>query len=267
MRGLAYIIPFNNRKRDCIEAQFMPGYKGLVKLAKDSGEVFDVFSRVVYEGEPFDVQEGLVPVLKHTPMPPAKRGKPIGAYTVTLLKNGVRSFTFMWEDEIQEIRKSSKAGGNGPWVTNPDEMRKKTTIRREMKTRDLSPALSKAVALDELIDSDVSSREEFDDDDFMTETLAGKPLVPEPQAKKVDVPVEAEVVEKQKDSGFATQMMDMIKEMGWPVESENRKKSNDIMAKAGLSSAMDFVTVEYESWLKSQGTSKGTTAGNIRVAQ
>ena len=266
MRGLAYLVPYWNSKKNCYEAQFMPGYKGLVSLAKDSGEVKNVYSRVVYDKEKFEIEEGLEPRLIHVPLPPAERGGNRGTYTVVEFKDGNKEFTFMWEEDIQKIRKRSKASDNGPWISDPDEMRKKTTIRRAMKTRDLSPALNKAVALDELIDTDVSSREEFEDDDFMTENLAGKPPVAEPQEKKEE-PTDAQVVDPaakkaQDDAEFSKQMFGMIQEMGWKPEDEKRKKANEMVAKSGVSTALDYVTSEWESWKSSKGMNKGTTAAS-----
>lgn len=280
MRGLAYLVPFWNSKKGCFEAQFMPGFKGLVKLAKDSGEVKNVYARVVYSNERFEIEEGLNPRLEHVPLPPAERGTPKGTYTVTELKDGTKEFTFLWEDDIQLLRKRSKAGGSGPWVTDPDEMRKKSTVRRAMKLRDLgSERLSKAVALDELIDTDVSSREEFEDDDFMTEGLAGKPPVAQPQeqapaqpAAKQE-PTDAEYTETPadgkaaQDAEFSKQVFGMIQEMGWKPEDEKRAKANKMIAEAGVSAALDYVTQEYEAWLKSKGTPKGTTAANGGAAK
>lgn len=272
MRGLAYLVPFWNGKKGVFEAQFMPGFKGLVKLAKDSGEVKNVYSRVVYSNEHFEIEEGLNPRLEHVPLPPAERGNPKGTYTVTELKDGSKEFTFLWEDDIQKLRSRSKAGGSGPWVTDPDEMRKKSTIRRAMKLRDLgSERLSKAVALDEMIDTDVSSREEFEDNDFMTETLSGKPPVAQPQEKAIaqpQEPMEAEYSEQpesesaRQEADFSSQVFDMIQEMGWNADSILRKNTNDIMVKNGIKAALEYVTMEYEKWLKSKETKPATTAGN-----
>jgi recombination protein RecT len=257
MRGLAYLVPYWNSKKNVYEAQFMPGYKGLVSLAKDSGEVKNVYSRVVYDKEVFEIEEGLNPLLRHIPLPPAERGNNRGTYTVVEFKDGSKEFTFMWEDDIMKIKNRSKAAGSGPWVSDPDEMRKKTTIRRAMKTRDLSPAMNKAVALDELIDTEVSSREEFEDDDFMTENLAGKPPVAEPQEKKVE-PTDAEVVDPAAkkaadDAEFSKTLFGMIQEMQWRPEDEKRKKTNDMIAKGGVSAALDYVMEEYEQWKQEKG--------------
>jgi recombination protein RecT len=271
MRGLAYLVPYWNKHKNRYEAQFMPGYKGFIKLSKDSGEVKNVYSRVVYAAEKFEIEEGLNPRLVHVPLPPDKRGEQIGCYTVVEFKAGEKEFTFMWEADIQKLRQRSKASGDGPWITDPDEMRKKTTIRRAMKTRDLSPAMNKAVALDELIDTDVNSREEFEAGEFMTENMAGKPPVEMPKEKsETQQPEEAEYSEQNQtrenqDEDFSKQIFAMIQEMGWKPEDEKRKKANQILATSGVSPALDYVQSEYESWLKLKETTKATTAANGAV--
>ena len=57
--GQAYLIPFKNI------CQVIPGYRGLVKLARNSGEVADVWAEVVYAKDRFDYELGLEPKLVH----------------------------------------------------------------------------------------------------------------------------------------------------------------------------------------------------------
>jgi len=148
--GEGYLIPFWNKKRSCYEVQFMPGYKGYIKLAHRSGEVSNVFARVVYENEPFKILHGLKTRIHHQPLPPSSRGeKRIGAYAVAQKKDGSTAIEFLWEDEIMAIRERSRAKDEGPWVTDPDEMVKKTAIRRLAKVLPLSTEWSRVAALDE----------------------------------------------------------------------------------------------------------------------
>jgi recombination protein RecT len=268
IRGLAYIIPFNNTKKGVMEAQLMPGYKGFIHLAKESGEVKNIRSKVVYEKERFDIQEGTDPRLTHIPLPPAERGKPIGAYTVVELEDGVKDFTFMWEDDIQAIRKRSKAANAGPWVTDPDEMRKKTTIRRDMKMRDLSPKMNTAVALDELMDTEKSVRDsQFETGEFMTEALPGKPEVTPPKAK--EIAQEAEVKEPIKPDEMSeaekeldAQIIDLTIAMEYT--SEQVAKVDAMIKTDGRAKTLVAVRKDYDLWKEggSNATSKDTTKGN-----
>lgn len=262
VRGLAYIIPFNNNKKGVVEAQLMIGYKGFIHLAKESGEVVNVWSRVVYDKEPFDFEEGLNPTLYHKPLPPSERGNAKGAYTCVELKSGLKGFTFMWEDDIQAIRKRSKAANDGPWVSDPDEMRKKTTIRRDMKTRDLSPKMNQAVALDELMDSEKAVRDsEFGAEEFMTETLPGKPEIDPPKAK--EEPVDAEIKDElsPEEEKLDSQIIDLTIAMEY-----NEKQIADIDAmvkKDGRAKTLEHIRGEYKTWQeKSRGMKKDTTAAS-----
>jgi len=266
IRGLAYIIPFWNKHKNSYEAQLMPGYKGFIQLAKESGEIVDCYSRVVYSREPFTIREGTERILEHTPLPPHQRGEVIGAYTVLQLRNGIKTFTFMWEEEIQACRRRSKAANDGPWVTDTDEMRKKTTIRRAMKTLNLSPTIDKAVALDELVETEKSSREEFEDNDFLVETLPGKPVVSMPQAKtqssqqqeeNIIPPMHTQPELSPEDAELYTQIVDMMDEMQWGIDKTEIAEA--ILKKEGAQKALDYIEGAYTKWLKEKSR-EGKTA-------
>jgi hypothetical protein len=51
----------------------------------------------------------------------------------------------MTKDEVDAIRKRSKASGSGPWVTDYNEMAKKTVVRRASKKWPLDAELAEAV--------------------------------------------------------------------------------------------------------------------------
>ena len=55
----------------------------------------------------------------------------------------------MSKDEVDSIRKRSKSSGNGPWVTDYDEMAKKTVFRRLSKWLPQSPEMQKAFDIDD----------------------------------------------------------------------------------------------------------------------
>jgi recombination protein RecT len=152
--GHAYLIPFNNRKSGKLECQFMPGYKGLIELARRSSQISTIYTHVVYENDEWDFQYGLEQKLSHKPTDGAP-GLPIAVYAVARLRDGGVQFEWMWKREVETIRQQSKAGGSGPWVTHWDEMAKKTALRRLCKLLPTSPELSRAVALDEQAESSV----------------------------------------------------------------------------------------------------------------
>lgn len=126
----AYLIPYGK------EVQFMPSYRGLMKLARQSGQVASIEAHVVYKNEKFAVSYGLTPSLQHEVIiDDADRGDFRLVYAVARYKDATMSpvFEVMTKSEIDAIRKRSKAANNGPWVTDYLEMARKTVIRRICK--------------------------------------------------------------------------------------------------------------------------------------
>jgi len=146
--GQAYLVPFWNSKKNCMEAQLIPGYRGYISLARRSGEVQSVSAQVVYERDEFILKYGIHEDLTHIPIE-RDRGKAKGAYVIFKYKDGGYSFDYMSVDDINKIRQRSKAKDDGPWVTDYDEMAKKTVIKRHSKLAPLSVEFQKAVALED----------------------------------------------------------------------------------------------------------------------
>jgi recombination protein RecT len=153
--GQAYLIPFKNNRKNTFEAQLMIGYKGLIVLARNSGQVSSISSHVVYEEDHFEFAFGLNEKCQHVPAK-GDRGKAEYVYAVAILKDGGHAFEVMSVKEIEKIRQGSKAANDGPWSTHWDEMARKTVIRRLAKFLPLSPEFQKAAALDELPDAGIS---------------------------------------------------------------------------------------------------------------
>lgn len=151
--GEGYLVPYGD------QCTFIPGYRGLIALAYRSGHVKSVSSAVVYQGDKFEFALGLAPKLEHVPDPAAVREpKDITyAYCIVQLKDGGLVYDVMTRGEVDRIRSRSKAGGSGPWVTDYAEMAKKTVARRCLKYAPMSVEMSKALALDEAIDTGDSS--------------------------------------------------------------------------------------------------------------
>jgi len=156
--GHAYLIPYGK------EVTFIPGYKGLIDLARRSGQVVSIGSHVVYSNENFNLEFGFDETIKHKPLPPSQRGDRIGVYGIARLKDGSVHFEWLWAEEVEKIRKVSlnKTRGAGPWVDHEDEMWRKTGIRRLAKYLPLSAEFAKAAAVDEMHDAGIDTREMFD---------------------------------------------------------------------------------------------------------
>lgn len=149
----AHLIPFNNRRRGVVECQLILDYKGLVQLLYRSGQILSVHADVVYEGDDFAYSMG--ELLRHTQFDlrtqskPAERGKMIAAYARIVLKGGACKCEVMTKEQIDGIRKRSKSGNDGPWVTDYEEMAKKTVFRRATKWLPLSAEIIQAFERDD----------------------------------------------------------------------------------------------------------------------
>lgn len=149
--GRAYLVPYFNSKIGAYEAQFIPGYQGLIELARRSGNIVRIESRVVYENDRFTVEYGLDQKLIHTPLIDGERGKMRCVYAVAELTDGSRQIEVMTIDEVNSIRDRSKAKDSGPWKTDYPEMARKTVIRRLAKYLPLSTEMQKAFEADDAL--------------------------------------------------------------------------------------------------------------------
>ena len=62
-----------------------------------------------------------------------KTGAVLAAYCIYTLPDDTKDFVVMSASELDKVRRASKAKDDGPWVTWPEEMDKKTVIKRAMK--------------------------------------------------------------------------------------------------------------------------------------
>lgn len=142
---LAHLIPYGN------QCQLIVDYKGLVDLAYRSKQVLSIHADVIYEGDEFEYDLGQVK--KHTPYAwrkdkPEEKGKLLGAYCIVRMVDAEKH-EVMGIDEIESIKKRSKSGSSGPWVTDFNEMAKKTVFKRCSKWIPLSPEIRDAVNVDD----------------------------------------------------------------------------------------------------------------------
>ena len=152
--GDAYLVPFRDSKTGEYNVQFIPGYRGLIRLARNSGQLRDIWAEVVCENDEFDYNLGLHRDLTHKPNK-GERGKPVYVYAAAELSDGGRPFVVMTRDEVEAIRKRSKAASNGPWVSDWSAMARKTAVKQLAKWLPLSAEMATAVALDGSVRTDV----------------------------------------------------------------------------------------------------------------
>lgn len=161
--GHAYLVPFWNSKKGYYECQMIPGYRGMLDIAGRSGKVVTVSARVVYEYDFFDYSYGLDDYLKHKPSD-GDRGNETHVYAVAKLTNGGHQFEVMTIGEVEAIMHKSSgyqaynAGriSDTPWVSNFEDMARKTPVRKLFKWLPVSIEMQKAVGLDDLAEAGIS---------------------------------------------------------------------------------------------------------------
>jgi len=156
--GQAYLVPFGNR------VQFIPGYKGLIALARNSGDLSSVIAHEVRENDDFGHWDERTKAYRldfaHSEPPTHSfdfrklRGDVMAFYAVARFKDGGVHWDAMARAEVEMIRdrsqgyKAFKAGKtkDNPWHTDFIEMGKKTMIRRISKYLPMSVQKAAAIA-------------------------------------------------------------------------------------------------------------------------
>lgn len=155
----AALVTFNkkNQKTNKWEkhAQYMPMVAGILKKARNSGQISAISAHVVYKNDLFDYELGLEPKLTHKPVIDGEPGELRCAYAIAKLKDGSTQFEVMTKSQIYKILQSSKAGWDdkknqpkGIWLKWEDEMWRKTVLKR------LAKYLPSSSDLDGIIDYD-----------------------------------------------------------------------------------------------------------------
>lgn len=159
--GHCYLVPYNNRKKGIKEAQLIIGYKGMIELARRSGQIRSISARVVREGDEFSYQYGIVEDLKHRAT--GDEEAPIThVYAVAQLVNGGYQFEVMTKGQINKVRSKSPGKDSTFWTVYWEEMAKKTAVRRLFKYLPISIELQTAAAMDERAEAG-ESQEDFID--------------------------------------------------------------------------------------------------------
>jgi recombination protein RecT len=179
--GEGYLIPFKNNKIKgpdgkwgVKQAQFVPGYRGLLKLVRNSNWLSMVDAQPVHEGDGFDYAKGLSPYLLHK-RAKGERGPVIGFWAGYILKDGAKNFEFMTVEEIEAHRDRYSPGAydrdgklTGAWADDYDAvhngkaggmwMYKKTVLKQLMKLMPMSIEAQAAVGLDDHAEAGLPQR-------------------------------------------------------------------------------------------------------------
>lgn len=163
LKGEAYLVPFKNNRAGVTEATFIPGWRGLVKQARRSREVIGIVANVVRAADVFDIDLGTDNRIVHRPVLGAEdAGDVIGAYAIATLANGHREIEWMGRPDLDKIRAIGERKGSDAWKEWPDQMARKSPIRRLAKRLPLGSDYYVALALEQATDEDRSQVEVLD---------------------------------------------------------------------------------------------------------
>lgn len=141
----AYLVPYGSK------LDYQTSYIGEIKLRKKYSvrPIRDIYADVVRKGDEFsyEVVDG-EPTLNHKPLP-FNDSEVIGAYAVCIFEDGGKLIDTMSKADLENTRSSSKASNSPAWKKFPNEMYKKTVIRRLCKMIDMDLSTEQRTTLDE----------------------------------------------------------------------------------------------------------------------
>ena len=230
--GHAYLIPFNNRRKQgnswvtVTEAQLVIGYKGFVKLVFDAAEIL-VQAQPVFMGDEFDYDLASFPPVKyHRPgTGPRTDDKLVSAWCHAQAKSGRVMGDVLTKDQVERRRNVSKSyldfegkpSKNSPWVTNPAEMWRKSATRAVLRyvPTGNDERLERAVAADDgLRDNPAEVIDMSKDGDEVAGELAG---------------YDRQTVDTQGESGAAVDLSEWSPLL---AECTDQRSLDDVAAKA-----------------------------------
>ncbi|MEO1767966.1 recombinase RecT [Thiobacter aerophilum] len=277
LMGEAHLVPFGD------QCQLIPGYTGLMKLARQSGLVQDIYAHEVRVNDKFTLKLGLERNLEHEPLTvpggfPAsdeERGEVVGFYAVAVFKDGSRTFVAMSRKEVERIRDNSRGyqaakrfKKESVWDSDFTAMGLKTAIRRLCKFLPKSPELATALALDAAAESGKPQNLDVKDvidgtyapiiDEDTGEILDADPKQDETKSQEQEVKTEQAKVEKTEIFGLkATEVkrgdtMTIVidpREQGSKPAKANAKLATAIkaMEKASTKEALDEIYIRLEA--------------------
>jgi recombination protein RecT len=165
--GHAWIIPrkqmVDKKPTGVLEAHFQLGYKGVIELARRSGQLAKIIARTVYEteftsGKFTVVYEGPDEIVRHEPILIGERGMPVLYYMAAKLTSGETVFTPLRPDEVEKRhRHRPQASPNSPaWTNDYESMAWKSCVVEGRRWLPQSVELEQAIAAEGRVRTDLA---------------------------------------------------------------------------------------------------------------
>lgn len=156
------------------KVNFMIMIAGTLRLLRNSGELSTISAEIIYKNDVFEYwtdTEG--PHLMHKPTMFGDRGDQVGAFAFAKMKDGSIYIEVMDMNQLNKIKKLSKSPDKGPWSQFPEEMQKKTILRRLAKRLPMSSDLDQTLSKE-------------DEDEFVHNEPKTQPAQSSPQSEQQD---------------------------------------------------------------------------------
>lgn len=128
----AALVVFNTKSGNnwIKKAQYMPMVDGVMKRARQSGEITVIASRAIYQNDKFRAwMDGDGEHIEYEPTM-FERGQMVGVFAYAKMKTGEIQFEVMNMDDINKVRAASKSSDTGPWKDWFEGMAKKAVMHR-----------------------------------------------------------------------------------------------------------------------------------------
>jgi len=224
--GHVYLLPFENRKNRTTDVQLIIGYRGMIDLARRSGEIKSISARAVYENDDFTYKYGIEEDIVHIPFDGENRGRLKAVYAVARLKDGGVQFVVLSLADINRAKAQSKSGQAGPWKDHFEAMALKTAVRQLFKwlpisievqrfanTEETAETTGATVDYSNVIDNQDYVVLENDTEETNVDQETGEISEPAPAQNNDGQLFEgttAEVIEKRMNAAFVTKDIEVL---------------------------------------------------------
>lgn len=181
LKGECFLVPFAGK------AQYMVGWRGIVKQARRSRDVLGLVANVIYEHDEFSLDLGTANTLKHIPAT-GDRGQVVGSYAIATMAGGCHEIEYLSAEDLRRIRAiADKRGPSPAWKDWGDQMARKSALRRLGKRLPLGDDFYLSQAIDGARDAGANQEDVIN---IVTDGAASASDAQLSASPKVDVPAE-----------------------------------------------------------------------------
>lgn len=151
LMGRGYLVARKNNKNGTVECSFDPGWRGLIDIARRTGQIRRIEAHVVHEKDDFEIMRTPLTTIRHKESKDDNPGPVTHAYAAAEFTNGSVQIEIVSKRDLDKVRKMGAQ--NGPWASWYDEMARKTAVRRLCKFLPYDPMLDQAIRMSDESDN------------------------------------------------------------------------------------------------------------------